>query len=315
MLIATLTLLLADQPMQHAFNGMLESIRNGCLILIPVLFAIKTGWSLIKGFTGDQHIHYQGLFGAVLLWLLVATYGEIMTYLDIFCQAIINFVEPPEKDPIQAVAQAMYARNVVELANAAGGVQKGLSEIRHGQVLQGTGSTVSGIAGYFIKSIKDQGTDFIAGLLTIFASIARMVIETVRAMLLKFLIAVGPIALSFSIIDGFGHLSRHWFQKLVSVYCWSLTLNILDHIVIDYFTQIALVPEVKILMHQNPTAETPYFMDQLIVGGMYMMVPWLTGSFLGGVNAGQFLDNKVRLLSTLASTVVGSAKTLVAGKY
>lgn len=308
-------MLILDLPLQHSFTGMLGTIRNGCLILIPLLFAIKTGWSLIKGFTGDQHIHYQGLFGAILLWLLVASYGEIMSYLDIFCQGIINFVEPPEKDPVQAVSEAMYSRNVLELTNAAGNVQKGLNEISQGKVLQGAGSTVSNVASYFIKSIKDEGTDFIAGLLTIFASIARMVIETVRAILLKFLIAVGPIALSFSIIDGFGHLSRHWFQKLVSVYCWSLTLNILDHIVIDYFTQIALVPEIKILAGQTSVADTPYFMDQLIVGGMYMMVPWLTSSFLGGVNAGQFLDNKVKLLSTMLSTVVGSAKTMVAGKY
>ncbi len=307
-------MLIIDTAMEPVFKEMTASIRNGCLLLIPLLFVFKTAWSLVKGFTGDQHVHYQGLFGAVLLWLLVASYSDLMGYMDLFCQGIINFIEPPQTDPVRAVAAVMYARNTTELVNAAGSVQKGLSQVSQGQIIQGAGSTLSSVAGYFIKSVKDAGTDFIAGLLTIFASLARMVIETVRALLLKFLIAIGPIALSLSIIDGFGNISRHWFQKLLSVYCWSLTLNILDRIIIGYFTQVALVPEAMILNGTPVNADTPYFMDQLIVGGMYMMVPWLTGSFLGGVNAGLFLDNKVKLLSTMVSTVVGSAKSLTAGK-
>lgn len=305
---------ITDAPMQQTFLQLLNSIRNGCLVMIPLLFLIKTGWSLLKGFTGDQHIHYQGLFGAILLWLLVACYPEVINYLDIFCQGVIGFVEPPVRDPVTTLSSLMLAREAAEKSNTVNGLTQAATQIGHGQVLQGTGNALSGISSYFLKSVKDAGQDFLAGLVAIFASLARMVIEVIRAMLLKFLIAVGPIALSFSIIDGFGHVSRHWLQKLVSVYLWSLTLNILDHIIIDYYTAAALIPALPVQTGISADQDSPYFMDQLIVGSMYMMVPWLTGSFIGGVNAGQFLTNNVKTLSTVASTLMGSAKTLVAGK-
>ena len=295
--------------MQFVFQDLLGNIRKGCLILIPLLLLIKTATSLIKGFTSDLRVHYQGLFSAILLWLFVACYPEIINQLDKVCQAIISFVAPPLGNPIQEVNQAMFARKVLENANQTEEFNKAIKEIGNGHVLNGSGHVISTLSGTFIKSVKDTGEDFIGGLLAIFASIARMIIEIVRAILLKFLIAVGPIAISFSISDGFTHVARYWLQKLVSVYCWALTLNILDHIVIDYYTQVALYPAVT-----GNAPETPYFMDQLIVGGMYMMVPWLTSSFLGGTNAGQFLSQQVRVLSTLASTVTSAGKSIIAGK-
>lgn len=302
------------EAMQFVFSDLMSKIRNGCLLLIPFLFLIKTAWALIRGFTADIHIHYQGLLGAILLWLLVACYPELMGQLDTLTQAIIGFVTPPLEDPVTAVMNAMTTREWVEKGFLLKDLGNAVGQIGQGQVVQGSGKALSDISGYFIKSVKDSGENLIGGMLSIFASLARMVIETVRSMLLKFLIAVGPLALTFSIADGFGHVSRHWFQKLLSVYCWSLTLNILDHVVIDYFSRIALSPAVSKISHTQGPADSPYFMDQLIVGGMYMMVPWLTGSYLGGVNAGQFLTNKVRILSTLASTVSGSAKSLLGVK-
>lgn len=302
------------EAMQFVFTSLMTSIRNGCLLLIPLLFLIKTAWALIKGFTSDVHIHYQGILGAVLLWLLVACYPELIGQLDTLTQAIIGFVTPPVDDPVTAVMNAMTLRENSEKAYLLKDLGTAVGQMGQGQVVHGSGKAISDISGYFIKSVKDSGDNLIGGMLSIFASLARMVIETVRSMLLKFLIAVGPLALTFSIADGFGHVSRHWFQKLLSVYCWSLTLNILDHVVIEYFSRIALGPLVSRFTSTQAPPESPYFMDQLIVGGMYMMVPWLTGSYLGGVNAGQFLTNKVRILSTLASTVSGTAKSLLGSK-
>jgi len=308
-------MLIEDVAMVMGFKVLIASVQKGCLLFIPLLLVLKTGLTLLKGFTDPAvKVHYQPLLTGILVWLLIATYPEVMNHLNMLCESMIAFVAPPVKDPVAEIGAAILGRQLANSTHTNDLMKMAWNQIINGDLVNGTESAANAAAGAVVNSVKSTGEDWFAGLLSIFASIIRMMIETVRAVFLQFLIAVGPIAITFSLAEGFNHVARYWLQKLLSVYCWALTLNILDNVIILYYQQAALVPAVLQVNGHSSNASTPFFFDQIIVGGMYLIVPWLTSTYLGGMDAGHFLTNKMNVVSTLVTSVMSTAKSLIAGK-
>ncbi len=298
--------------MQGVFNQIQNSIQKGCLILIPLFMVIKIALIIIKGFISDHPINYHPFYSGIFLWLLISTYPVVVQKISDLSNYIIGIVSAPVDDPIKAISESMNEARVLREANVHKNLNQSAEKLKSGNIFKGLSDLSNAAWGAMIEGVKESGQGFLASLVSIFASISRMFIESVRSFLLKFLILIGPLALTFSLNEGFGHIGKFWLQKLFSVYCWSLTLNILDHIIIDYYHQVAVVPQLNTLIGSpNSVSETPYYVDQLIVGFMYTLVPWLTSLYLGGFNSSHFLTTTFRTFTSLVSTAISSTQALI----
>jgi len=298
--------------MQLVFNQLQSGIQTGCLFLIPLFLLIKIGLLIIKGFISSNPIHYHSFYTGILLWILIATYPTVIQKTGAVCNFIIGFVSKPLDDPIHSVTIAMNEARALRLATYSKNLDQSTQKMKSGNLWQGLKNWTSSTWAAMISEVKSTGVDFLASLVSVFASIARAFIETVRALLLKFLLAIGPLALTLSLNEGFGHIGKFWFQKLVSVYLWSLTLNILDHIILDYYNQVSVMPALNQFIGQGQgSTETPYFMDQIMVGFMYTLVPWLTSLYMGGFNSSHFLTTNFRAFTTLVSSSLTTTNSLI----
>ncbi len=304
-------LLLNDMPMQFVFNQLGGNLQNGCLILIPLFMVIKIGLMILKSFISPHPIAVHSIFFGVLLWVFVATYSDVIKNIIALANYIISIIIPPVDDPVKAITKSMNASHELLLINTYNHMSASLGKIGSGEVLKGIHDMGAYAFGAMVDNVKQTGMDFFSSLVSIFASLARAFMETVRAILLKFLILVGPLALTLSINEGFAHIGKFWLQKLFSVFCWSLTLNILDHLIIDYYTQVSMATASHTFNSGDAATDTPYFMDQLIVGFMYTMVPWLTGLYLGGFNSSHFLSNTFRMFSSLVTSALSTTHSAI----
>jgi hypothetical protein len=308
-------ILLNDLPMQFGFIGLQSNIQKGCLLLIPLFMLIKMGIILMKGFVSSHPMNYQSFYGGILLWVFIATYGTVIQNVSGLASYIVELVSKPIENPILAVSLSMEEAKVFQAVNFGKNMDNSISKIKSGEILKGIQEVGATTFGAMVENVTQSGRDFLASIVAIFASLARSFIETVRAILLKFLIIIGPLAMTLSINEGFGHIWKFWLQKFFAVYCWSLTLNILDHLIIDYYHQVAVMPVLnQFLGQKSGSPETPYFMDQLIVGLMYTMVPWLTSLYLGGFNSNHFLTNNFRMFTSLVTTALSSAHSVIQKK-
>jgi hypothetical protein len=300
-------ILIDNIPIQLVFNQLQSNIQSGCLIMIPLFMLIKMGLIIIKGFVSSGPIHYNSFFPAIILWIFIASYGNLIKEIEQLADYIVNIVTKPVDNPIVAINKIMNEASVAHQGIFKNSINQSFEKIKSGKIGSGIEEFVSAEIGSRLQELKQNGIDFFGSMVSIFASIARMFIETVRTILLKFLIIIGPLALTFSLNEGFGHIGKFWLQKLFSVYCWSLTLNILDHIIIDYYRQVTISNiTTNPLESQGDWTGVPIFMDQLIVGFMYTLVPWLTSLYLGGFNSGHFLGNTFRVFTSLVTSTISS---------
>ncbi len=116
--------------------------------------------------------------------------------------------------------------------------------------------------------------------------IVRLFVERVRSILFAFLFAVGPLALALSCIPGLSGIAVHWFKTWLSVALWTVTLAVIDNLVLVMQGQI--IKEVA-----NATDGTAFSMDvvciNLVFIVMYFSVPVLTTYYVGGSGGGAFL--------------------------
>jgi hypothetical protein len=298
--------------MQIVFNHLQSSIQNACLVMIPLFMLIKMGLIILRGFISGHPFNFHSFYSGILLWIFIATYSVVIQQVANLSNFIITMVTDPVQDPITAISTSMNEARALRMAVYNKNLDQSAQKIKSGNLWQGLKDWTSSTWGAMIEGVKSTGMDLMASIIAIFASLARAFIETIRSILLKFLIIVGPLALTLSINEGFQYIGKFWFQKLISVYLWSLTLNILDHIIIDYYHQIAVLPVLNSLIGPSvKTPETPFYVDQLLVGFMYTLVPWLTSLFLGGFNSGHFLSTSFRAFTSLVTTGLSTSNSLI----
>jgi len=273
---------------------------------------IKMGLIILKGFFSSHPFNFHSFYTGIILWIFIASYGVVMQNLTNLCNYIIGMVSDPVQDPITAISSSMNEARVLRMVEYQKNLDQSAQKNKTGNIWQSLKDWTSATWGAMVEGVKSTGQDLMASIVAIFASLARAFIEAVRSILLKFLILIGPLALTLSLNEGFQYISKFWLQKLVSVYLWSLTLNILDHIIIDYYHQVAVLPVLNnVIGLPGKPPETPYYADQLIVGFMYTLVPWLTSLYLGGFNSGHFLSTTFRAFTSLVSTGLSSTNSLL----
>jgi hypothetical protein len=150
------------------------------------------------------------------------------------------------------------------------------------------------------------------------ASIARKLIEIFRQTLLGFLYVVGPVALTMSVLPDFGKLVQKWFSHYLSVQMWSITLVILDNLVVLYTDLSKMRTSVMSGLSLSEAGEKiDILLLNIVITVLYFMVPYLTSLFIGQSSTAMFQSRALGLAtagamlltrgsSAAAGTIIGS---------
>lgn len=260
-----------------------------CMLIVPTLVLITLMVSLARGFTSREgvSVDYGPVVRGFILLGLLYFYQELLALVGGTVGAFAGFLNQPT--------------NIYEQLDAlAGG---------------GKETTDQGLMGYVEEAVQFFNSFNLLSMLQSFAlggiaSIARKLMELFRQTLLGLLYVTGPIAISLSVLPAFGQLVQKWFQNYLAVQCWSITLIILDNIVVLYrnLTQHRLG-----LMHGLSISEAAEKMDMImitiVIALLYFMVPYLTSLFVGQTQSAVYQS---RVMATGAGLSILAARSAAA---
>ena len=275
-----------------AVEEMASVVLYPCMLVVPTLVLMTLLVSLVKGFTAREgvSVNYGPVARGFILLGLLFFYQELLEIISGTIGAFAGFLNQPAN---------IYA----ELDQLAGGNSE-------------TGT--EGLAGYVEETVQFFNSFNLLSLLQSFtlcgiASIARKLIELLRQTLLGLLYITGPIAISLSVLPVFGQLVQKWFQNYLSVQCWSISLIILDNIVVLYrnLTQHRLG-----LMDGLSVSEAAEKLDMIlitfIIGLLYLMVPYLTSLFVGQTQSAVYQSRTIAT-GAGAAILVGKGAAMLSG--
>ncbi len=267
---------------------LMNQIRANCLFLVPAFMLMGFIVALIRAvFTGSEMMLDPGfIIRAVVIWFILFNYVELtdiitgaiegfrnlvpapdglMTRLNNFATSVVT-LKPADPDP-----NASPMDRLLDFAQGAFNFQFGLQ--------------------YWLVSLIEQGATMVI----------RLGYEKLRAMLLAFLTVAGPLSLTLSVFPGMEKVAGHWFRGWFVVHMWSVTLRVLDSIIVAYNQTVF-----DAAMRSGETA----FMDSILINVvcvlMYFLVPSLTSYFVGYAATSGFFGK-------LAGVVASGAKVAAFG--
>lgn len=137
--------------------------------------------------------------------------------------------------------------------------------------------------------------------------IVRIVICTIAAILFKFFIIIGPLAIAFSILPVFEKQISIWFGTVLNTGFVFTTLNILDHISLGMFEYILEEGADGILF---PNYVITFDIVLLVV---YLSAFWLTSKYVGKGDAGRIMSKMVGIATAAAALMTGGASAAATG--
>lgn len=143
-------------------------------------------------------------------------------------------------------------------------------------------------------------------------AIIRSTIGLIQHYLLGVLLVVGPLAITFSIIPAMGSLRVQWFSRWLNLSCWSITMNILDEILIGSTTKFKNYIEGQAksgvsLMDMDSSITQEFIIVNLVIVVLYVMVPFITSFYTNAESTGQFLSKAVAATGFMAHQAMGMA--------
>jgi hypothetical protein len=231
------------------------------------------------------------LLRGVVIWFILFNYLELLDVITAAIEGLKNvFPVPDVLDRLNNFASSVVSLKPTEPDPGASPVERLLDSV------QGAFNFHFGWP-YWVASWIESG-------ITLFI---RLGYEKIRAVLLAFLTVAGPLSLTLSVIPGMEKVAGHWFRGWFVVHMWSVTLRILDSILVTYNQTVFATA-----MGNGETA----FMDAIIINVvcvlMYLMVPSLTTYFVGYAATGGFFGKLAGVISTTAAAAAFGAG--VAGK-
>ncbi|WP_224995066.1 hypothetical protein [Cesiribacter sp. SM1] len=264
---------------------MASVVQFPCILLIHTLMAVTLIITLARGFTarGGVSVDYGVVVRSFILLGLLYFYQELMELISGTIGAFAGYLNQPTN---------IYAA----LEDLPGGE----ASVTDRSLTDYVEEAVDYINSFNLLSLLQSVA--LGGI----ASIARKLMELVRQTLLGLLYVTGPIAISLSVLPFFGQLVQKWFQNYLAVQCWSITLIILDNIVVLYrhLSQHRLG-----LMHGLSVSEAAEKLDMilitLVIAMLYFMVPYITSLFIGQAQSALYPS---RVLATGAGAAVLTAQ-------
>ena len=275
----------ANPSFLYSVEEMVNVILYPCQLLVPTLVLITLIISLIKGFTASQGVavNYGMVARGFVLMGVLFFYQELLGLISGTIGAFAGFLNQPIN---------IYA-TLDELASG--------REQAEGQ----------GLLGYADEVVEFFESFNLLSLLQSFAlggvaSIARKLMELFRQTILGFLYITGPIAISLSVLPVFGQLGQKWFQNYLSVQCWSITLVILDNLVVLYRNlsqhQLGLMTGLSV---SEAAEKLDMLLITIVIAILYFMVPYLTSLFIGQTQSAIY---PAKVVATGAAATILAAK-------
>lgn len=274
-----------NQSFLEIIEQMAMVVIYPCKLIVPTLVLMALMVSLCRGFTARE--------GVVVDYGLVAR-GFIMMGLLYFYQELLGLISG---------TIGAFAGYLNEPTN----IYDTLDQLARGRVE----SRDQTLTGYVEEIVQFVGSFNLLSMLQSFAlggiaSIARKLMELFRQTLLGLLYVTGPIAITLSVLPMFGQLVYKWFQNYLAVQCWSITLVILDNMVVLYrhLSQHRLG-----LMHGLSVSEATEKLDMilitLVIALLYFLVPYLTALFVGQTQSAVYQS---RVIAAGAGAAILTAK-------
>lgn len=253
-------------------------VIRSCVFIVPTFVAIVLIFSLAKGFAsgGGVQVDYTPLVRGFILMVSLYFYQELLGIVSLAIGGFVGLMGQPEN---------IYA----QLDDLQGGLTP-KSDPGNSSLTDYVDQAVEFIQSFDLQAMLQSMV--LGGI----ASLARKVIELLRQTLLGFLYVVGPIAIAVSVLPGFGRLFLKWFQNYLSVQFWSLTLIILDNLVVLYtnFTK----ERVSILSGAPAgvaSERVDFLLISIVITILYFMVPYLTSFYIGQTSSGIFQSKAIGL--------------------
>ncbi|WP_017733364.1 hypothetical protein [Nafulsella turpanensis] len=275
-----------------AVEEMTRVMLYPCQLLVSTLLLMTLILSLMRGFTasGGVAVHYGFVARGFVLMGLLFFYQELLDLISGTIGAFAGYLQEPSN---------IYER---------------LDELAAGRAA----ATDPTLSGYVEEVVQFFNSFNLLSLLQSIAlggiaSIARKLMELFRQTLLGFLYITGPIAITLSVLPAFGQLLQKWFQHYLSVQCWSITLIILDNLVVLYRN---LSQQRLGIMNGLSISEAAEKLDMLlitlVIALLYFMVPYLTSLFIGQTQSAVF-PAKVLTAGAAATVLAAKGAAVVAG--
>jgi hypothetical protein len=253
-------------------------VIRSCVFIVPTLVAIVLIVSLAKGFSsgGGVQVDYSPLVRGFILMVSLYFYEELLGIVSSAIEGFVGMIAQPEN---------IY----VELDDLQGGLPS-KPEVGDKSLTDYVDQAVEFIQSFDLQAMLQSMV--LGGI----ASLARKVIELLRQTLLGFLYIMGPMAIALSVLPGFGRLFLKWFQNYLSVQFYSLTLVILDNLVVLY-TQFTK-ERVSILSGAPAgvaSERIDFLLISIVITILYCMVPYLTSLYIGQTSSGIFQSKAIGL--------------------
>ena len=269
---------------------LMNQVRANCLFLVPAFLLMGFIVALIRAvFTNGEMMLDPGfIVRGVVIWFLLFNYVEIADIVTGAVEGFKNLVPEPAgiMSALNEFASSPLTGNAGEPDPNASpmdrlvGFAQGLINFQFGWT-------------HFLVSLFEEGI----------LMFVRGAYEKIRIMLLAFLTVAGPLSLTLSVFPGMEKVAAHWFRGWFVVHMWSVTLRLLDAIIINYNDTVFSAG-----MNNGETA----FMDTIIINLvcllMYFMVPSLTTYFVGYAATSGFFGKLAGVVATGARVAAGGAK-------
>lgn len=144
-------------------------------------------------------------------------------------------------------------------------------------------------------------------LFSLLVAIIQLVVLGIAVLVLKLLVILGPFVFAFSILPVFQKQLSVWFGTVCSVGMSFTVINILNHVMAQFFEQISHSGTIPILLQSEMLA-----LDIAMVGA-YCSVFWLSGKIVGHGDAGRIISKAMSVITTAATVVIAGAVTGGAG--
>ncbi|GAB2642233.1 hypothetical protein GCM10027035_40200 [Emticicia sediminis] len=132
--------------------------------------------------------------------------------------------------------------------------------------------------------------------------IIRLLLENVKNVLVAFTYSVGIFAAALSTVPGLGGTITHWFRSMLNILFWTLTLAVLDNLVVGLSTTI------------QTTNQGSDIINMLVVNIaliiMYLGVPLLTTIYIGSSAIGGIIRSMQGVSGGMAGATLSSASSV-----
>jgi hypothetical protein len=286
----------ANPAFLSAIEALMNIVRYSTMLIVPTFVGITLIVALAKGFTSQRgvEVDYSPVVRGFILMVSLFFYAEVLGLISGAIGGFAGFITQP--DNIYANLNVLQSGVPAEPDPA--------------------DNSISGYIGQAVAlmssfNLHEMMQSFVLGGI---ASIARKLIELFRQTLLGFLYVVGPIALMMSVLPGFGKLLMKWFSHYLSVQFWSITLVILDNLVVLYTDISKMRTSVMSGLSLSEASEKiDILLLNIVITVLYFMVPYLTSLFIGQSSTGMF-QSRALGLATAGAMLLTRGSSAAAGK-